>query len=109
MDKLISDIFDDLLLELDIDASSKDVNILEIKIRNAVSEVVSRMNYPSYYTETDIVADLNVKKSIIRNIAMYDFCQVGSEWQTSHVESSVTMHYKDRNSLFSFLPFSSLV
>ena len=38
--------------------------------------------------------------SQVREIAMYDYNQVGAEGQTQYSQDGVSVHYVDRNSLF---------
>lgn len=108
MERLIDEILEDLLIELDIEKDTKDADLLRIKVKNALWEVVTKMNFPKYYQEYVIEKEVRDKRNVIHNVAMYDFCQVGSEWQKSHTESNVNMTFADRNSLFTFIPYATI-
>lgn len=95
MEKLLSDILDDLTTELGL-IKSHDVAVLTSKIRNAYREVKRARNYPSTYTDDDIVLDMENYYSNIRELALYDFNQVGVEGQLSSVENGISRTYKSR-------------
>lgn len=75
--------------------------VLECKIDNAIKEVVRARKYPKDYSEDQIKNDVSEYYSNIRNIALFDYNQIGSEGQTSHNENGINRSYIDRNKLFS--------
>lgn len=75
--------------------------VLERKIENAIKEVVRARRYPKDYTVEKIKNDVSEYYSNIRNIALFDYNQIGSEGQTSHNENGINRSYIDRNKLFS--------
>lgn len=109
MNELIDDIYADLLIELDVVDGTKDAVLLKVKIKNAVDEVVSKMKFPGNFTDEAILKETKQNKSVIHNVAVYDFCQVGSEFLKAHQESNVQMTYTDRNSLFTFIPYANIL
>lgn len=104
--ELISEIIADLTVELE---NENDFNedLLANKVRSAVREVITARRYPAYYTEETINQDLVFYYSNIRNIAMFDYNQIGVEGQTEHLENETRRTYVSRNSLFyGILPLS---
>lgn len=94
-DELIAD----LTLELSIEPTFN-ANILKQKVIGSIREVKRARKYPSYYTDEQIQADLYEYYSNIRNIALYDYNQIGIEFQSSSSENGVSRTYTDRNKLF---------
>lgn len=70
------------------------------KIESALNEVKESRRYPSYYIEEQIVKDLNKYSSTIKNVALYDYNQIGAEFQENHTENSVSRSWKKREELF---------
>ena len=108
MDCLIDEIYNDLLLELDL-TEERDKIILKSKVRNAVNEVKNKSNYPSHYTDSMILDDMDSKRYVLRNVALYDYNMVGAEFQNSHSENGISRSYSERDKLFSFAPFSRVI
>jgi hypothetical protein len=78
-----------------------DVDILEIKVKNAIRDVRSRRCYwATSYNESMIAADLENYYSVIRSVALYDYNQRGAEGQVSHDENSIGRTWVDRDKLF---------
>ena len=105
METLLDEILKDLTDELGLTKES-DVAVLSSKIKSAICEVRMHRNYPDHFTEAQIETDLNRHYSNIRELALYDFNQVGAEGQTSHNENSTSRTWKDRkeclNGIFAF-------
>lgn len=78
-----------------------DSSAMKDKIESALNEVQETRRYPSYYTKEQIVKDLNKYSSTIKNVALYDYNQIGAEFQESHNENSVSRSWKKREELFS--------
>ena len=95
-DELIADLTAELGLEPTFNA-----NALKQKVINAIREVKTVRKYPSYYTEEQISNDLYSFYSNARNIALYDYNQIGAEFQQSSSEQGTSRAYTDRKSLFS--------
>lgn len=97
---LEQEIFTDLSAEL----SASDENFNEIlllsKVRNAMREVKRARNYPKTYSDSQIEEDMHDYFSNIRNIALYDYNQIGADFEESHSENSVSRSWKDRDKLF---------
>lgn len=106
MDDLQFEILTDLGLELGLfnpmtkavaQGREADVACLSSKIKNAIREVRGKRNYPEHFTVAQIVADLNKHYSNIRELALYDYNQIGAEGQTSHNENGTNRSWKSRN------------
>lgn len=90
----------DLKTELKNDPNF-DEDILKVKVKNAIRDVRQRRNYgATAYKEDAIAEDLESYYSVIRNVALYDYNQIGAEGQVSHDENSVNRVWVDRNKLF---------
>ena len=102
---------DELIADLTIELSSEptfNVDILKQKVIGAIREVKRARKYPSYYTNEQIQTDLYEYYSNIRNIALYDYNQIGIEFQISSSENGISRTYTDRNKLFSgIIPLSN--
>lgn len=89
----------DLAEELSEDDTFNEV-ILAKKVKNAVREVIMKRNYQATsYTEDEILEDLENYIPVIHDVALYDYNQVGVEFQTSSTEN-YTRTYMTRDDLF---------
>lgn len=95
MEPLVNEILEDLTTELGLTEES-DLAVLSSKIRNAYREVKRARNYQSSHTQVFIDRDMENFYSNIRELALYDFNQVGAEGQTSHSENGTNRVWKDR-------------
>jgi len=95
-----NELIEDLTAELQITDKLFNASLLEIKVRNAIKEVKRARNYPSHYTEQMIDDDMERFYSQIRNIALYDYEQIGAENETSHSENNISRSFVDRDKLF---------
>lgn len=99
MEPLIEEIFEDLTTELGL-VKETDKAVLTSKVKNAYREVKRTRNYQSYHTQDFIDNDMNNFYSNIRELALYDYNQVGGEGQTSHSENGTSRVWKDRKECF---------
>lgn len=95
MESLVNEILEDLKTELGLTEES-DLAVLTSKIRNAYREVKRTRNYQSGHTQEFIDRDMEGFYSNIRELALYDFNQVGAEGQTSHSENGTSRVWKER-------------
>jgi len=106
MDELIEAIVTDLAEELSGEVGYSE-DVLRKKVTSAAKEVVRARRYPSDYEAEDITDDLNRFYSNIRNIALYDYTQIGAEFQTYSGEGAIFRNFMDRNKLFyGVVPFA---
>ena len=96
---MIQDIIDELTTELqnEVDFNS---DILALKVNNAYREVKQARNYPSSYTESMITNDMDNFYTNVKAIALYDYSKLGAEGQTQYSADGESIHYVDRNKLF---------
>jgi hypothetical protein len=103
---------DELIADLTVELENEptfDLSKLKQKVINAIREVKKARKYPSNYTEDMINNDIYNFYSNIRNIALYDYNQIGIEFQTSSSENGVSRSYMDRDKLFSgIIPLAKL-
>lgn len=96
---LQKEIAEDLKIELSVQPTFSE-EILENKIKSAIREVMTVRDYQSSgYTDEMIEKDLYRYYSVIRDLALYDFAQIGAPFETSHTENSVSRMWKSRESM----------
>lgn len=104
---LEEEIMADLTAELQITDKNFNSTILLSKVRNALREVKMARNYPDYYTEKQINSNMQKYYSNIRNLALYDYAQVGAYGEESHSENSTGRVWGDRKKYFAgIIPMS---
>lgn len=99
MEALQNEISTDLIIELGI-KDNAEISALNIKVKNAIREVKRARNYPNHYTQEMINKDLENYYSNIKEIALYDYNQIGAEGETSHSENGTSRTWKDRKECF---------
>ena len=95
---------DEIIAELTVELSSEptfDADVLAVKVKNAIRDVKERRGYQNTsYTDEMITQDLyNNYFSTIRNLALYDFAQIGAPFETTHNENSTNRSWAKRESL----------
>lgn len=94
----------EIIAELTIELQGQptfNLDVLAAKVRNAIREVKTKRNYgATSYTDTQIEEDLYDYYSVIKNVALYDFAQLGAPFENSHSENSVSRSWVDRDDLF---------
>lgn len=98
---LEQEIFADLSAELSASDENFNETLLLSKVRNAMREVKRARNYPKSYSDSQIEQDMYDYFSNIRNIALYDYNQIGAEGNSSRSENGISIGYVDRQKLFS--------
>ena len=106
MEAMKEQIFNNLKAELSTDGMVND-DLLKAKIDSACIEIKSTRNYPKHYTDEMIDLDMEKFYSNIKNIALYDYNQVGIEGQSSSSENGENRTFIDRSKLFyGVIPFA---
>ena len=95
MDKLINEIFNDLSIELDV--QDEDVPMLLSKVKSAYREVKGIRSYPTDYTDDFICSDMERYYYNVKNLALYDYNQIGVEGESSHNDNTGTRTWFSRN------------
>lgn len=106
MSALLDEILSDLTTELGLE-DNDEISKLSIKVKNAEREVKRARNYPNTYTSSMIEKDLENYYSNIKDLALYDYNQIGAEGEVSHSENGTSRTWKDRkeclNGVFPFV------
>lgn len=98
----------DLTLELEESDNFQPKALLQ-KVVGAIREVKTARNYPSHYSDIQIERDLYRYYSQIRNLALYDYNQIGGEFETHHSENSTSRTWTERKEMFNgILPLSRI-
>ena len=95
MDKLINEIFNDLSIELDV--QDEDSPMLLSKVKSAYREVKGIRSYPTDYTDDFICSDMERYYYNVKNLALYDYNQIGVEGESSHNDNTGTRTWFSRN------------
>lgn len=94
-----NEIVADLAVELSTDPNYNE-EILKRKVKNAVKEVMLKRNYvATSWNDEQILDDLQNYYSIIRNVSLYDYNQVGVEF-TTNISENYSRTYANRDDLF---------
>lgn len=100
INELANEVIGDLTIELQSDTDFN-ADILEVKVKNAIREIIAKRSYPESYTEARIVDDLNKKYyPYIVNLSRYDYNQIGAEGQKSHAEDDINRNWVSRDNMF---------
>lgn len=100
---MINDIEASVIADLTIELKNEvdfDAQILAVKVKNAIREVMAAKNYPSTYTDEMKNADMMNYYTNIRAIALYDYSKIGAEGQSQYSADGESIHYLDRDKLF---------
>ncbi len=104
--ELAKQILDELKVEMKNEPNF-DEELLSAKVNGAIREVKSARHYPLSYSEALVEGDLERYFTQIKNIARFDYNQIGAEGQTQYSADGESIHYISRNSLFDgVLPIS---
>lgn len=94
---------DEIVAELAVELAKQptfNMDVLRIKVANAMREVRLKRNYTaSSYTDEQIEADLYNYYSVIKNLALYDFAQIGAPFESSHNENSTSRSWISRDEI----------
>lgn len=107
MDEMIEAIVADLELELG-DEVGYNEDVLTAKAKNVYREVKQARHYPSTYTDEMIASDMEQFYETVRNVTLFDYNQVGKDFEQSHTENSVTRTFMSRNGLFDVVPIAHM-
>jgi len=99
LDELKEAVIADLTVELRDDADFSEA-LLVSKVAQALREVVSARRYPNGYSEDMIASDIERYYSNVYKIALYDYNQVGIDFESGHSENGINRQFSDRKKLF---------
>lgn len=94
----------EIIAELTVELSGQptfDKEVLAVKVKGAIREVKNRRNYQATsYTDEHIEKDLyDNYYSTIKNLALYDFAQIGAPFENSHSENSISRSWISRDEI----------
>lgn len=76
--------------------------LLVIKVKSAIREVKqARMYTEAEYTDEQIKKDLGKYFSTVKELALYDYSQIGAPHETSHTENSTSRTWTSREKILS--------
>lgn len=105
METLMQEILEELLIELELDANNeedtKSIDILKIKLKNAMREVKQAFNFKDYHSEEFVLQEMTSAIANIKALAIYDYVKVGAEHESSHSEKNISRNYTSRQECFS--------
>lgn len=109
MDELLKEIMKDLTIELK-DDSDFDSDIMFVKVKGAIRDVMLRRRYQAHHTEEFIHEDMKNYYSNIKRLSLYDYNQVGAEGQASHSENGISRSWSEREKcLDGIVPFAKVL
>ena len=98
------DLEQEIIAELTVEISGQPTfneKILSLKVKNAIREVKMKRNYQvTSYDDEQIEKDLYNYYSVIKNVALYDFAQLGAPFENSYNENSISRTWTNRDELF---------
>lgn len=85
-------------------------NVLSVKVKAVVRELLSIRNYEnSGMTDEEIEADIHRYYTQCMNVARFDYNQLGAEGEDTHNENGISRKYIDRNKLWcGVVPFAKV-
>lgn len=97
------DLIKDLCTDLEINETNtedSEYKKLISKLNSAIKEVKRIINFPSYYTEKQIMDYLDNCYDIIKDLTLYDFLQNGATGELIHNENGINRSWKSRRECF---------
>lgn len=100
----------DLTAELEGSGQTVLANVLAVKVKAVVKELLNIRNYEhSGMTDGEIETDINRYYTQCMNVARYDYNQLGAEGEETHNENGISRKYIDRGKLWSgVVPFAKV-
>ena len=100
----------DLTAELNASGNTPLADVLAIKIKAVVRELLSIRNYElSGMTDDEIQTDIYRFYTNCLNVARYDYNQLGAEGEETHNENGISRKFVERGRLWSgVIPFAKV-
>lgn len=104
----VEELNNDLTTELTGSGVTVLENVLAVKVRAVVRELLITRNYEqSGMTDEEIEADIENYYTQCMNVARYDYNQLGAEGEDTHSENGISRKYVDRGRLWAgVVPFA---
>ena len=100
----------DLTAEIEGSGCEVLANVLAVKIKAVVRELLSIRNYEySGLSDFEIETDIRRYYTQCMNVARYDYNQLGAEGEDTHTENGISRKYVERSRLWSgVIPFAKV-
>ena len=98
METMLAEILAELKIELGV-TETADIAILTSKISGAIREIKLARRYRGM-SDTFITTDMQNYYSNVKNLASYDYCLVGAEFEKGHSENGINRSYANRSDCF---------
>lgn len=99
MEELMNELLEELKIELEI-TEEADIEILTVKLKNAIREIKLARGYSENMTEEFILKDLQRYIANIKDLTMYDYATIGHEGENAYSENGINRTYKNRKNCF---------
>ena len=99
MEDLINELLEELKIELEV-VEESDIQILSIKLKNAIREIKLARGYDTSFGEDFILNDIQKYVSNIKDLTMYDYVHIGMEGENNHDENGIGRTWRNRKSCF---------
>jgi len=105
-----SELNTDLTAELTASGTEVLADVLNVKIKAVVRELLTIRNYEcSGMTDEEVQTDIERYYTQCMNVSRYDYNQLGAEGEDTHNENGISRKYIDRNKLWSgVVPFAKV-
>lgn len=98
---MVEEIIEELKTELtETEGDKFNESLLRSKVNSAYRAVKTVRRYPPSYTDAMIEHDMEKYYTQVRDIALYDYNQIGAEGQSQFTQDGITVHYVERDKLF---------
>lgn len=105
---LVDDVVNNLSSYL---SDSESTAMITVLANRAISAYEEYRNYPSTWTDDDILEDEEKHVSCICDLALYECIQQGAEFQTMHIESGLYRMWNNKGNIYTqhrVVPFATL-
>lgn len=102
---------DDVIENLTSYLTDSDAPMIGVLADRAISAYAEYRNYPSAWTNEQILADETKHISCICDLALYECIQQGAEFQSMHIESGLYRMWNSKGSIYTqhrVVPFATL-
>lgn len=88
-----------------------DADMIGVLADRAISAYTEYRNYPSHWTDEEVLADQTKHISCICDLALYECIQQGAEFQSMHIESGLYRMWNNKGNVYTnhgVVPFASM-
>ena len=91
--------------------SAVEGSTITVMSQRAMSAFQEYMNYPSAWTDEQILADMTAHISCIVDLALFDCIQQGAEFQSMHIESGLYRMWNNKGNVYTqhrIVPYATM-